>query len=90
MIQSTSASFGRSVSNPPVEIRASDSGVKNGSGLSDRARLRPSRATSAVRSSRSTGTPAFAKCAAICAPMVPAPRTATDRSVWAITGPARR
>src|SRR6185503_13008042 len=27
----------------------------------------------------STGTPALAKCAAICAPIVPAPRTATDR-----------
>ena len=90
MIQSTSFSFARSVSKPPVVIRASESGVKNGSGLSARARLRPSRAASAVRSSRRTGTPAFAKCAAICAPIVPAPSTATDRIVCAITAPARR
>src|SRR5262247_2816799 len=34
---------------------------------------------SAFRSRRSVGTPALARCAAICAPIVPAPRTAADR-----------
>jgi hypothetical protein len=78
-IQSAPAIFARSVSKPPVVISAAASAVKNGSGLSARARLRPSRAASAVTSSSSTGTPALAKCAAICAPIVPAPSTATDR-----------
>ena len=55
------------------------------------ARLSPSRATSGVRSSSSAGTPAFAKCAAICAPIVPAPRIATDRmGPFALIAPARR
>ncbi len=54
-------------------------GVKNGSGFSAAARARPSRAASAVTSSSRTGTPALAKCAAICAPIVPAPSTATRR-----------
>ena len=87
------AIFERSGSKPPVEIKAAASAVKNGSGFSVRARFSPSRAASAVRSRRSTGTPALAKCAAICAPIVPAPSTATDRIGGidvAISGPARR
>ena len=46
-----------------------------------------------VTSSSSTGRPAFATCAAICAPIVPAPSTATER-IGALTNalsvPARR
>ncbi len=78
-IQSAVARRPKSVSKPPVVIREAASAVKNGSGFSARARLRPSRATAAVMSSSRTGTPALAKCAAICAPIVPAPSTATDR-----------
>src|SRR5207244_2490881 len=55
------------------------SGVKKGSGLRPRARFNPSRAISSVKSSSSTLRPALAICAAICAPMVPAPSTATVR-----------
>src|SRR6476646_6894571 len=80
-IQSTPLSFWRSESNPPIETSEAVLGVKNGSGLSPRARLSPSRAASAVTSSNSTATPAFAKCAAICAPIVPAPITPTLRKV---------
>ena len=81
-IQSTFASFARSVSKPPVVMKSvADSAVKNGSGFKPRARLSPSRAVSAVTSSNNTGMPALAKCAAICAPIVPAPRTATLRKV---------
>ncbi len=68
-----------SVSSPPVVISAAASGEKNGSGLRPRARFNPSRASSAVTSSSSTCAPALAKCAAICAPIVPAPSIATDR-----------
>jgi hypothetical protein len=92
-IQSTLAIFERSGSKPPVEIRAAASTVKNGSGFNPRARLSPSRAASAVRSSSSTGTPALAKWAAICAPIVPAPSTATERIGVVgvvISAPARR
>ena len=78
MIQSLSLMRARS-SKPPVVISFHVSGVKNGSGFSARARLSPSRAASAVTSSSSAGTPALAKCAAICAPIVPAPSTATER-----------
>src|SRR4029453_5963234 len=42
------------------------------------ARARPALAVASSRSSSKAGTPAFAKCAAIWAPIVPAPRTATD------------
>src|SRR5204862_7679776 len=66
---------------PPVVISDEASGVKNGSGFNPRARCRPLRAISEVTSSSSAGTPALAKWAAICAPMVPAPSTATDRKV---------
>src|SRR5438874_9726380 len=80
-IQSTSLSFARSVSKPPVVMSATPSDVKNGSGLSARARFSPSRAASGVTSRSRTGVPALAKCAAICAPIVPAPSTATLRKV---------
>ena len=69
---------GRSVSNPPVRTSDRVSGVYDGSGLSARARSSPSRAVRASRSSSRAGTPALAKCAAICAPIVPAPSTATE------------
>ena len=81
VIQSTAASFDRSPSKPPVATSAAASAVKNGSGFSARARFSPSRAMSAVRSSSTTGTPAFATCAAICAPIVPAPSTAIARVI---------
>src|SRR5688500_1114609 len=74
MIQSLPRRAERS-SKLPVRISACVSFVKNGSGCSERARSRPCRAASAVTSSSSVGTPAFARCAAICAPIVPAPRT---------------
>src|SRR5436190_9038121 len=80
-IQSTSLSFARSASKPPVVMSATPSDVKNGSGLSARARFSPSRAASGVTSRSRTGVPALAKCAAICAPIVPAPSTATLRKV---------
>ena len=64
--------------------RARRSGVKNGSGLSAARALRARRARPrAVTSSSSTGTPALARCAAICAPIVPAPSTATRADVHA-------
>ena len=92
-IQSHSATASRSVSKPPVRTSAAPSGRKKGAGESARARARPSRAASAVTSSSSTGRPAFATCAAICAPIVPAPSTATER-IGALTNalsvPARR
>ena len=47
MIQSADAIHSRSASNPPVRMRPTASGVKNGSGLSLRARSRPSRAACA-------------------------------------------
>jgi len=64
MIQSLSL-MRASSSKPPVATSFHVSGVKNGSGFNERARLSPSRAASAVTSSRSAGTPALAKCAAI-------------------------
>src|SRR5687767_11240205 len=79
MIQSALESFDRSSSNPPVRTSRRPSDVKNGSGLSFVARSRPSPAACALTSSSSAGNPAFATCAAICAPIVPAPSTATDR-----------
>ncbi len=77
-IQSAPARRFRSASKPPVVMSAAASRVKNGSGLRAAARFNPSRAISAVMSSRWVGTPALARCAAICAPIVPAPRTAAD------------
>ena len=59
--------------------RALKPDVKNGSGLSVRARSSPCLAASALTSRSNDGTPALAKWAAIWAPMVPAPSTATDR-----------
>ena len=47
-------------------------------------RVNPSRAASRVTSSSVTGTPAFAKCAATCAPITPAPSTAAERIIMAI------
>ena len=46
MMKSTPASRGRSLSRPPMPISDDASGVKNGSGLSARARFSPSRALS--------------------------------------------
>ena len=63
----------RWVSKPPVVINETFAGTKNGSGFSFRARSSPSRATVSVRSRSNVRTPAFARCAAICAPIVPAP-----------------
>ena len=89
-IQSHLASRGRSASNPPVATRRAVARVKKGSGFSARARSSPAAAVRASRSSSSTGTPAFARCAAICAPMVPAPSTAADRNcVICDASPAR-
>ncbi len=79
--QSASASSARSASKPPVRTRVQVSGVNCGSGLSARARSRPARAASRETSSSTTGTPALARCRAICAPMVPAPRTAARVNV---------
>ena len=76
--QSASAIRPRSLSKPPTVTSAARSGAKNGSGRSLRARSRPARAVASSRSSSKAGTPAFAKCAAIWAPIVPAPSTATD------------
>ena len=80
-IQSASARRGRPSSNDAVVTSFQPSGRKNGSGLSDRARLSPCAAASAVTSSSSEGTPALAKWAAICEPMTPAPSTATERMI---------
>ena len=77
-IQSARAARSRAASKPSVETSAAVPGVKRGSGLSARARSNPSRAVFASRSSSSVGTPALAKCAAIWAPIVPAPRTAAE------------
>ena len=79
--QSQSAMAGRSASNPPRRMRARTSFVKNGSGLRAAACFSPRAAVSASRSSSSTGQPALATWAAIWAPMVPAPSTATERMV---------
>src|SRR5688572_25689016 len=79
MIQSACATHSRSESNPPVRMRLVASGVKNGSGLSFRARSSPSRAARAEMSRRETGYAALPRCAAICAPIVPAPNTHADR-----------
>ena len=79
--QSHSPTAGRSVSNPPSRMRARTSFVKNGSGLRAAACSSPRAAVSASRSSSSTGQPALATWAAIWAPMVPAPSTATERIV---------
>ena len=57
------------------------------------ARCRPSLAACGVTSSSSTRTPAFAKCAAICAPITPAPSTAASRTLISVASrgpPARR
>jgi hypothetical protein len=78
IIQSTSPTRARSPSNPPVLIQPATSAEKKGSGFSWRARFSPSLAIWLVKSSSNTETPAFAKCAAICAPIVPAPKIATD------------
>src|SRR6266436_7219420 len=40
----------------------------------------------AARSNNTTGTPALARCAAICAPMTPAPRTAALRTRNRVSG----
>jgi hypothetical protein len=63
--QSASLKRASPSSKPAVEISVTVSGVKNGSGLSARARCSPCAAASAVTSSSRTGTPALAKCAAI-------------------------
>src|SRR5262245_41861787 len=91
MIQSLAEMRLRSCSNPPVVMRVAASRVKNGSGLRARARFKPSRAASGVTSSSTTGTPAFARWAAICAPIVPAPSTDADlmRFSFAMVGRER-
>ena len=89
-IQSHLAMPGRSSSNPPVFTRVCEVGVKNGSGRSARQRSSPSRAASRVTSSNNAGTPALAKWAAICAPIVPAPSTATSRMCRVICRAHRR
>src|SRR5262245_56170061 len=85
-IQSAPLSRASPASKLVVEMSLCVSGVKKGSGFSPRARFSPCSAASAVTSSSSDGTPAFAKCAAIWAPITPAPSTATElitRSVYA-------
>ena len=75
-----SLSFTRASSSKlPVEISFQVSGVKKGSGLQRARPLETIACGVAVMSSNSAGTPALAKCAAICAPIVPAPKTVTLR-----------
>src|SRR5579871_1988071 len=81
MIQSQSATFGRSLSKLPVEIIAAEESTKNAPGRCLMAVSTPFLAASSVTSRRMEGIPALAKWAAIREPMVPAPRTATRRIV---------
>ena len=84
IIQSASASAERSSSKLPTEILAANSGAKKAAGLDFFAASIPERASLlrsagaaslGTMSSRRHGRPAFAKCAAMRAPIVPAPRT---------------
>ena len=88
MIQSAPATSFRSSSKLPIVISRASDGSKNAAGFDFRApsspaaamrlRLSPSDPASAgTTSSSQQGTPALARCAAIRAPMVPAPSTAT-------------
>ena len=82
--QSQSLSFARSSSKLPIVMRAANSGAAKAAGLDF---FSPSRACAAsllgspgcAMSSRSTVKPAFAMCAAMREPIVPAPNTAMRR-----------
>ena len=86
MIQSTSASFGRSSSKLPMVTRRAREGSMKAAGFDFLAASSPAAATllrefapasEGTMSSKRLGTPALAKWAAMRAPIVPAPRTAT-------------
>src|SRR6267143_4080587 len=85
MIQSASAMRGRSSSKLPTETLEASAGVKKAAGLAFLAASSPARTillrsagapSFGTMSSSRQGRPALAKCAAMRAPMVPAPRTA--------------
>src|SRR5712692_6796040 len=97
MIQSASASFGRSSSKFPIVINGATSGANSAAGCAVLADSRPRLAirlrtagldsvrplacsaginSRGTMSSKSVSTPALARCAAILAPITPAPSTA--------------
>ena len=87
MIQSASASRSRLSSKLPRRILSATSSPISAAGRALRMRSKPALVTAsrsspvgAATSSNSTSRPALAHCAAIAAPIVPAPRTATLRT----------
>ena len=77
--QSASASRSKSSSKVPRRMRSASRGLARAAGRAASIRSNPPWTASRSRSSRSTARPALAAWAAMAAPMVPAPSTATRR-----------
>src|ERR671913_1911513 len=77
--QSASATRSKSSSKVPRRMRSASRGLARAAGRAASMRSNPPSTASRSRSSRSTARPALAAWAAMAAPMVPAPSTATRR-----------